>query len=87
MKRSLVRLLTLAAVLSVTTLATASTEQGLCRIHCWSGATAGPYWSTDESCCADFEALCGAAGGEAYTQFGYGYFESRSYCPENMPPI
>ena len=82
MKKNLLRGLALAGALSFTSLAAANPwDIGKCYIRCTNGATAGPYWSTDISCCADFQTLCGGVG-EAYTQFDTYPEPSRSYCPD-----
>lgn len=83
MNRSLFRLAALLSAIFTTSIAAANYyDPGHCHIHCWSGATAGPYWSTAESCCADFQALCGGVG-EAYTDYSASTFphQSRTYCP------
>jgi hypothetical protein len=67
MKKGLFRMLALAGVLSVASLANA-TDQGKCYIQCDS-TNVGPYWSTDADCCRDFENLCGSVG-LAYTVYG-----------------
>ena len=83
MKRNLLRMLALAGALSVASLANAGYwDQGKCYIYCSNGTTAGPYWSTADDCCADFERLC-AGSGSAYTVFGTPPYQSILDCPIN----
>ena len=87
MKRNLLRMLALGGVLSVTSLASAGYwDQGKCYVYCSNGTTAGPYWSTAESCCNDLQNLCGG-NGLAYTVFGSPPYQSIVDCPELMPPL
>lgn len=76
-------MLALAGAVLTTSIAAADYyDPGYCRIQCWSGETAGPYLSTAESCCADFQALCGGIG-DAYTDYSQSTYpyQSRTYCP------
>ena len=84
-EKNLLQVLALVSSLSLTSIAAANYyDPGKCYIRCSNGATAGPYWSTAESCCSDFQALCGGYG-EAYTDYSestYPY-QSRTYCLES----
>jgi hypothetical protein len=84
--KKLLRMLALVSALSVTSIAAAGYyDPGKCYITCSDGVTtAGPYWSTAESCCADFQALCGGYG-TAYTEYfaDSPSFRYRVYCLES----
>lgn len=82
MLKNFLRMTALLCALSVTSIAAAGYyDPGDCYVFCWDGTTAGPYWSDAESCCADFQRLCGG-NGTAYVDYSESTFpnQSRTYC-------